>query len=98
MPRGMSETQWMTHEELVKEHLKLRGEYERTRGIVDLLVEKFEGHVHDGGSGMLGVTTGPPFKKRVLKITAPVFKFFRCRNCGFNGPITTEEIAKHRAR
>ena len=46
MPRGMSKTQWMTHEELVKEHLKLRGEYERTRGIVDMLVEKFEGHVH----------------------------------------------------
>jgi hypothetical protein len=29
--------------------------------------------------------------------SAPIFKFFRCRDCGFNGPITTEEIAKHRA-
>ena len=78
MPRGMSKTQWMTHEELVKEHLKLRGEYERTRGIVDMLVEKFEGHLHEGGSGMLGVTTGPPFKKRVLKVTTPSV----CVDCG----------------
>jgi hypothetical protein len=87
---------------LVKEHLKLRGEYERTREIVDVLAVKFLGHVHDGGSGMVGVTTGPAVTKHDVQLEQrnkmvaieelkklPVSdpeKFMRCKWCGLEKP------------
>ena len=67
----MGVPKFLTLEELVRDHERLCGEVEE-------LKKQFEGHVHDGGSGMVGVVTGPPFKKRVLTITKPGV----CMDCG----------------
>jgi hypothetical protein len=63
----MSDT-WLTHEELVREHRKLKAEYERTRHLVDVLIEKFASHTHyaeneivpEGKFGCLRKVTSAP--------------------------------------
>ena len=66
----MSDT-WLTHEELVKEHRKLKADYERTRETLNLLVEKFARHVHAYQGALSGVVmySEPPRRLRDLTPT-----------------------------
>lgn len=55
---------WLTHEELVKEHRKLKADHEDLREIVDLLVKAMGSHIH----GLYGEYA---FTKEPLKQHAP---------------------------
>jgi hypothetical protein len=59
--------EFLNLEELADAHRKLRVEYERTREIVDLLVEKFNDHYHwiDGG------TTTLASRQTLMKVRIP---------------------------